>query len=243
MVIIIIIINICELFKPVWTVHFFTEVIESKSSQLSRTLLSILANFNYAVICIVLILPLISNFPSLFFKLLEDRNKVFTNNWHHRRLHVQQLLLLSGKIQVFVYLSAFFYLYTLVCWNSKAHYMISYLHSFSHYWSHYNFFYILLYPWCLTTIVRDQVAKRYSQINELLLVFLPTLTVLFYLFFINSSYFNLIPGVFWRKFHVLIKSTTITHVFHNFRCSRPSLRCLSFIFFSFRMMQMFVGTV
>ena len=47
-----------ELLKEVWKVR--------KSARVSKTLLNILANFNNDVVCIVSILPLISNSSRLF---------------------------------------------------------------------------------------------------------------------------------------------------------------------------------
>ena len=72
-----------------------------KFPQDSRTLLSILADLFNPVNYMVLILSL----P--FFQALGDRFKCTNYNWHHRHLHVPQLLRLSGKIQVFVYLFIF----------------------------------------------------------------------------------------------------------------------------------------
>ena len=50
---------------------FHSSLGDSKSPQVSRTLHSIQIDLNYAVVCIVSILPLISNTSSLFSKLLE----------------------------------------------------------------------------------------------------------------------------------------------------------------------------
>ena len=47
-------------------VFFFFFSLKYESSQVSRTLLSILDNFNTAIVWIALILPMISTYPSLF---------------------------------------------------------------------------------------------------------------------------------------------------------------------------------
>ena len=86
---------------------------KSKSLQVSRTLLSILANLNNAVVWIISIIPLISNSSSLFPSILGP--------FQVRQLqmvsplpHVLQLYLSSGKVKVYVYLFAFFYFNTVV---------------------------------------------------------------------------------------------------------------------------------
>ena len=61
----------------------------------------------------VLILLLISSSPILFFKAFVDCSKHSNYNWYHCHLYVPQLFQLSSKIQVFVYLLAFFYFYSM----------------------------------------------------------------------------------------------------------------------------------
>ena len=90
----------------------------SKSPLVSRILLWILANFNYAIVCIASTLHLISNFHSFFSKFI-------------RLFQVHQLLLVSppsscstnfkasGKIHVFAYQLAFFYFNSVFYANGK----------------------------------------------------------------------------------------------------------------------------
>ena len=59
---------------------------DSKSLQLSRTLLRILTDFNGAK---VLILPVISNSPSIF-PIPSECSECTNYNWYHRHLQVQQ---------------------------------------------------------------------------------------------------------------------------------------------------------
>ena len=57
---------------------------DSKSPQVSRTLLSILIGVNNAVFQPLPILPL----PIVFFQAFEDRSKQTANDWYHYRSHV-----------------------------------------------------------------------------------------------------------------------------------------------------------
>ena len=75
-----------QLFYPV---GFHWRLSESKSPRVSRTLLSIIADHNTAMVKMVSILPLISSSPSLFL--------VFWN----RHLYVLKLFQISDKFQVF----------------------------------------------------------------------------------------------------------------------------------------------
>ena len=60
--------TVCEFLTWANAGGLYSSLSDSKSCQFSRTLLSILANINYAVVCMVLIRPLVCNFNSLFSK-------------------------------------------------------------------------------------------------------------------------------------------------------------------------------
>ena len=79
---------------------------DSKSPQITRNLLSILANLNNAVVRIVSILSLIPNFSNLFSKLLGTVLRVSTIIGITFTLLYQSFFQFSGKVQIFVYLLA-----------------------------------------------------------------------------------------------------------------------------------------
>ena len=111
------------LFHSLWVMVFHWGLIDSKSLQVFRTLLSILANLNNAVVCIGLILFLISNSFSLFFQTNRDCSKCSKYNWYDWPLHVSQLFQFTSKIQVLVNHFAFFHFHTVVSQNNKIHSM------------------------------------------------------------------------------------------------------------------------
>ena len=91
--IIIIIIIIVESFSQErWLVGFLWGVIDSKSPQLSRTLLSILALLKTAVVLMVSILPIlpipIPRFSAYSYEC--TKNECTKNEWYHLHPHVPQ---------------------------------------------------------------------------------------------------------------------------------------------------------
>ena len=104
----------CEFFSPVVTgVFFIRGLSDSKSTQISRTLL---ADFQRWLLSII---PLI--FRSHSFFLIGKCSKGFNYNWYHCHFHVPQLFLLFRKVQVLVYFFTFFYFQSIVRWNCKIH--------------------------------------------------------------------------------------------------------------------------
>ena len=90
---------------------FYWRLSDSKSSQVFMTLLSILANFNNAVVYMVSILPLIYNSASLFYKFLRTVPRAPTIICIIVTFIFHAFFQLSGKIQVFVSFFTFFYLF------------------------------------------------------------------------------------------------------------------------------------
>ena len=71
---------------------------DSKSPQVSRTLLSMLAFLNNIIVWMVLICPLISNSSNLLSNLLRTLELRANYNWYHRHLYVPCVFLFSGKV-------------------------------------------------------------------------------------------------------------------------------------------------
>ena len=107
-------------------VVFHWSLSDSKSLQVScSVLMSIQADLNYAVICMVSIFLLISNFSRLFFffsKPLEDHSKHTNYNWYHIHHHIPHPFS-ALRQDPSIYLSAFFYFHSVVNWDSKIHWM------------------------------------------------------------------------------------------------------------------------
>ena len=74
-----------------WLMVFHWSLRDTKSPQVTMTLLSVLADLNNTVVWIVSARPPISNFCRLFIKLLGDRSAHTNYNWSHCHLHVQWL--------------------------------------------------------------------------------------------------------------------------------------------------------
>ena len=93
---------------------------DSKSMQVPRTLLSILANLDNAVDCIVPTYPLISKSTS------PSTNPLVTErtnyNWYYRHLHVPYFFQFSNNVQLFISLFDFLQFYPVVSRNSKIHF-------------------------------------------------------------------------------------------------------------------------
>ena len=94
---------------------FFTGVNDSKSPQVYRTLLSILADFNTAVVWMVLILLLIINFPTLFSRPLETVSSapttiaiIITFTFH----------IFFNSLERFKYLSIFSLSFICILWSA-----------------------------------------------------------------------------------------------------------------------------
>ena len=77
---------------------FYWSLSNSKSSQVSRTLLSILADHNNALFWMVMILPLISNSSSLFSEVLGDYSKCTDYNYYYCHPNVPLHFCFSGKV-------------------------------------------------------------------------------------------------------------------------------------------------
>ena len=74
---------------------FYWGFINCKSLQVSRTLLSILADFNSAVIWMVSFLSLIIEFIDSLFLVLRDSSKCSNYDWYYCHFHVIQLFQFS----------------------------------------------------------------------------------------------------------------------------------------------------
>ena len=79
---------------------FLWSLRDSKSSQLSRNLLSILADINNAVVMMTSTRSLISNTTSPYTNTTKSTNY----NWYHRHFHVPQFFQFLDKIQVLIFL-------------------------------------------------------------------------------------------------------------------------------------------
>ena len=101
---------------------FYWSLSDSKSPQLSWTLLSILAEFNNAVVWMVSSHPLISQSSSPSTNPFGDCTECTNYDWYHHHFHVPHFLQLSCKVQVFISLFAFFQFYFVVCQDGKVHY-------------------------------------------------------------------------------------------------------------------------
>ena len=96
-------------------VVFHRSLGDSKSPPVSRTLLSIIANLHDAVVCMILILPLIVNYFCLFSKLLGTFQITLTIVGITITFTFRCFYQFSGRVQVFIYLFAFFYHHSAVC--------------------------------------------------------------------------------------------------------------------------------
>ena len=101
-----------EIFTPALADGFSQEFEWSKSSQVYRTLLSILANLNNAVVWMV-------STPSLpvLIPTLRDCTKNTNYNWYQRHFLVLQFFLFSGKVYV---LSSLFVFFQFSLWSTET---------------------------------------------------------------------------------------------------------------------------
>ena len=99
-------------------VIFHRSLSDSKSPRVSGILLSILTDFNNAVVSRQILTMLWSlvfwslrwfPVPQFFFYIFRNCSKCTNYNRYHRYIYVPQLFKLSGKIQMFVFLFAFFF--------------------------------------------------------------------------------------------------------------------------------------
>ena len=97
----------------IYCYFFFLHLSGTKSPQISRTLLSILAEFSRAVVHMIAILPLISRSTIPLYQTFEDRFKA------HQIIGITVIVIFysffqsSDKIQVFVYSFVFFFFFSL----------------------------------------------------------------------------------------------------------------------------------
>ena len=97
-----------EVFSHQYLLMFFHwSLSESKSAQVSNTLLSILANLNNAIVWMVSTHPVISKSSS-------PCTKITNYNLYKRHFHVPQFFHFPSKVEVLILLFAFFQFYSVV---------------------------------------------------------------------------------------------------------------------------------
>ena len=122
-IIIIIILLIWDFFKPTLAMASHWSLGDLKSPQVSRTLRSILAALNNAVVWMV---PHSSSYFQVLlskYQYFGDCTKSTSYNWYNPYFHVQQFLFFFqflSKVQVPIFLFAFFQFYFAVIQDSKA---------------------------------------------------------------------------------------------------------------------------
>ena len=101
---------------------FLTSLSDRKFLQVSRTILSILADLNNAVVWNISTRPLIfmSSSPCTNPLMTVPRAPV------HRHFHVPQFFQFSGKVNVLIFLFVFFQFYSMVNRDSKVHNSVSF---------------------------------------------------------------------------------------------------------------------
>ena len=93
---------------------------DSKSPQVSRTLLSILAVFNNAVVWMVSTRPLTPKSSRPFNNPLVTVPKSTNHNWYNCHLHIPWFFQFSSKVEVLISLFTFFQFYSVVSLDSKV---------------------------------------------------------------------------------------------------------------------------
>ena len=95
---------------------FHWSLSDSKFSQISRALLSILTDLKNSVICMVSIFSLISNSSSLFSRSIWRPFQAIPHNWHYCHLRVPHFFsLFFNTLTMFKYLSVFASFYFTFC--------------------------------------------------------------------------------------------------------------------------------
>ena len=104
---------------------FHWSLSDSKSPQVSRTLLSILAVLNNAVVWMVSTRPPTSKSSSPFSNTLVTVPNATNYNWYNCHQHLPQFFQFSSKVEVLILLFTFFQLYSEVCRDRKVDYFAS----------------------------------------------------------------------------------------------------------------------
>ena len=128
---------------------FHWSLSESKSSQVSKTFLSILDS--NAVVLIVSICPLIFNSSSSFSKLFEDRSKCNNDNWGSRTSPCCTDFLVLGQDLFFF---TFFDFHSVIRWDGEVHYSEG---------SFLFFFYLFINYHYVWSSGQDQVSSLYIK--------------------------------------------------------------------------------
>ena len=110
---------------------------DSKSFQVSRTLLSILTDLDTAIVWMILRSPSIFNFSRPTFQAFVDCSNRANYKWYHHHLHVLLFSYFFCKVKLFVSLLVFLYFLSAVYWDGKIHYTANSL-------SFFFFFFLLL---------------------------------------------------------------------------------------------------
>ena len=103
------------------SVSFHWSLSDSKSPQVSKTLLSILADLNNTVVWMVSTRPLISNSSSFFNIPLVTIPRELIRISINVTFMFHIFLQFSSKVQVLILLSATFQFYSVVSWDRKGH--------------------------------------------------------------------------------------------------------------------------
>ena len=96
---------------------FYLSLSDSKSSQVSRTLLNILVDFIWAVVWMLSTLPIIPILSCFFFlsKFLGYYSEGSINDWYHRHLYISQIFCFLARSKYFFRFSPSF---TFVLWSA-----------------------------------------------------------------------------------------------------------------------------
>ena len=100
---------------------FHCSLSDSKSPQVSRTLLSILAALNNPEVWVVSAHPLISKSSNPFINFFGNCTMSTNYNSYNRHFHVLQFLQFPSKVEVFIRLFNFFQFYSVVNWDNRDH--------------------------------------------------------------------------------------------------------------------------
>ena len=97
---------------------FHWSLSDSKSLQVSRTLLSILAVLKNAVVWMVSTRPPTSKSSSPFSNPFRYCTKSICHNWYISHLHVPQFFQFPSKVELLILLFTFFQFYSVICRDS-----------------------------------------------------------------------------------------------------------------------------